>query len=304
MKYLYIIILLAFALASCDDKLEVDTPSFDVYLEEGTTYKVGDTVRFLFMGDADNLTFFSGAPGADYEYKNRTSVEGGIPQFQIDTQYGGGGTQTESLRILVTADLEAMDSTNIVNADWTDITDDVPHAVNATRVSSGEVDLSDYVVEGKPLFIAFRFISETNPTKAAGTWIVNTLTASTLLPDGSALPIATNSTMDYSMFNFKNETEWYTRTYEGEVQALIIGGGANGPENDDWMVSKPLFFTKVPPDAGFAIQNAGTDKLEYYEHIYDSPGTYNVTFIASNSSVDDFKEVKKQFTITVTEAEE
>jgi len=188
-----------------------------------------------------------------------------------------------------------------MSANWIDITEKVNIAVNAVRVSSGPVDLSEYAVPGKPLFIAYKFLSVTDPARAAGVWIINTFTASTLLPDGSALPVANNATAEYSIFNFQNETAWYTRFYENETQALIIGGGPGGPVNDDWLITKPLFFTQVPPDAGFPIQNIGTDKLEEHIFVYDTPGTYKVTFVASNYTADEFEEVKKEFEITITE---
>src|SRR5690606_1581900 len=126
----------------------------------------------------------------------------------------------------------------------------------------------------------------TDPERAAGAPILNAMTAGTLLEDGSVLPVATNATAEYSIFNFQGDTEWFFRANQGdqknEMHYLVLGGGTNAPVNEDWLVSKPLFFTQVPPDTGFPIQNVGTNKLEEYTFIYNAPGTYKVTFIASN----------------------
>ncbi len=46
----------------------VDVPDFDVHTNS-TTYKVGDTVTFEFSGNPQNIVYWSGMPGSNYEYK-------------------------------------------------------------------------------------------------------------------------------------------------------------------------------------------------------------------------------------------
>lgn len=300
MKFLNTFIPLMIILFSCEYSLEVDAPDFDVKLKEGPVYKTGDTIRFAFTGYAGNITFYSGLPGADYEFRNRTEIKGGVPQIELVTQYGGGGTQLGSLRLMVTGDLASMDSAGVVNATWTDITEKADIASNTTITPSGVLDLSGYIDPGKPLYFGFKFIGETSATHIPGNWIIHDFVANTVLDDGNALPVATMPSASWSTFSILNDaSQWILRN--NNTQAYIIGGGYNAPESEDWMIAKALNFSKVPPDTGHPIQNIGSNALEGYEFVYNSPGTYTVTFIGSNYTVDDHKEVIRQFTITVEE---
>ena len=85
----------------------------------GTTFKVGDTVRFAFSGKADNIAFYSGEPGFSYKYKDRTSADG-IPQLEFSSYLQNKG-ETNTLRLLISTDFNgAYDSVGIRRATWTD----------------------------------------------------------------------------------------------------------------------------------------------------------------------------------------
>ena len=58
-------------LASCEKELEPKPISFDV-TTAGKTYHAGDTVFFTLSGNPDIITFYSGQPGTDYAFKDRT----------------------------------------------------------------------------------------------------------------------------------------------------------------------------------------------------------------------------------------
>ncbi|WP_423129243.1 DUF5017 domain-containing protein [Gaoshiqia sp. Z1-71] len=300
MKRYLSLLLFAISLASCEDLIEVDSPDFDVQVEK-LTYQVGDTVRFRFSGNAGNITFYSGLPGSDYNFRHRTALEGGIPQIDVTTQYGGGGTQIHSLRLMVSNDVTTMSKEGILAATWTDITDRGAIAPNTTVTPSGIMDVSDLVNPEKPFFFAFKFVGQTDPDKAAGNWIVHAFNAKTLVPDGLAIPVANLQNAGWQPFSILNDANaWYSRGTP-IVDLVIIGGGKNAPESEDWYVTKPLFFTKVSPDTGTPIQNIGSNALDAYQFIYNQAGTFTVTFLVSNNSVDQHKEKVIQFELTVTE---
>lgn len=300
MKQILILLLFSISLVACDDVIEVDMPDFDVQVEK-LTWAVGDTVKFQFLGDAGNITFYSGLPGSDYNFRERTSLEGGVPQIDLITQYGGGGTQTESLRLMVSSDLTEMTNDGILAANWTDISDRGAIAPNTTITPSGIIDVSDLVDPEKPFFFALKFVGQTDPDRAAGNWIVRGFNATTLTSEGLAIPVANMQNAGWQPFSIVNDANaWYSRGTP-IVDIVIIGGGKNAPESEDWFVTKPLFFTKVSPDTGTPIQNIGTSELEGYDYIYNEPGTYTVTFLISNNSVDQHKEKIVQFELTVTE---
>lgn len=82
MKYLKYICLAAvlFTLNACQ-KNEVIDPAFDVASEipfwDSHYYaQKNSEVKFLFDGDADFITFYSGEVGKEYRYKDRTSLNG------------------------------------------------------------------------------------------------------------------------------------------------------------------------------------------------------------------------------------
>ena len=298
MKFLYILLLAGIS-ASCSKEIEVDAPNFDVKVEK-LTYKVGDTIQFNFSGKPENITFYSGKPGADYDFRERTEIEGGTPQVDLITQYGGGGTQVNSLRLMVSNDLTAHTKDAVLAATWTDITDRAVIAPNATITPSGTIDLTDIVQVGKPLFFALKFVGVTDANKAAGTWIFRGFNATTKLASGLELPIANLVNGGWQAFSIKNDANtWIYRPQYPD--AVVLGGGKNAPESEDWYVSKPLFFTKVAPDTGTPIQYISGNRLDNYKFFgYDQPGTYTVTFVASNASVNEQKFVVKQLEITIT----
>src|SRR5690606_18126264 len=64
------------------------------------TYKVGEPVEFLIAGDADYITFYSGAKGEAYEDRYTKTA---IPQLKFDN-IGKFGTQLNTLSLLVSSD--------------------------------------------------------------------------------------------------------------------------------------------------------------------------------------------------------
>ncbi|MGJ1342202.1 DUF5017 domain-containing protein [Sphingobacterium spiritivorum] len=297
MKYIHQILsaVLFINLISCEKNLHVDQPDFEVRLSK-MTYQVGDTVRFEFSGAPDNITFYSGLPGSDYRFRERTQVEGGIPKAKIITQYGGGGNQIETLRLMVSNDLEQYTAEGVAQASWTDITSQVDMATNATIVESEYLDLSPWVDTAKPFFMAFKFVGEKDPVTTPGNWIVRELQAVTELPDGSEIPVTDRVNAGWSIIDILNPaTVWTIRA----ADVVIIGGGRNTDPSEDWLITKPLYFTKVPPDKGVPIQNMGSNVLSDYTYIYTTPGTYHVTFLASNANVDDYRSVVREFEITI-----
>jgi len=83
MKYLKHLFLVAvlFMLNACQ-KNEVFEPAYDAASEipfwDSHFYAVKNSeVKFLFDGDADFITFYSGEPGKEYRFKDRTTLANG-----------------------------------------------------------------------------------------------------------------------------------------------------------------------------------------------------------------------------------
>ena len=80
MRILSFITILAAAavLVSCEKDLSPKPLSFNV-TTANNTYHAGDTVKFIFSGNPDAITFYSGEPGANYEFKYKDDPDRGVP---------------------------------------------------------------------------------------------------------------------------------------------------------------------------------------------------------------------------------
>lgn len=166
--YFYFFILGALFLAACSKKLDIDSPDFDV-TTDSLSYAAGQPVNFKFTGDAHVISFYSGEPLKDYAFKDGRTFDvtsgGATFQFSSSLQLG---TQTNQLTILASSNFNGDYSsvTSLKAATWTDITNRFTIGTTATFVPSGTAptDISDLFVAGKPLYIAFRYITRPQAT--------------------------------------------------------------------------------------------------------------------------------------------
>lgn len=75
----------------------------------------------------------------------------------------------------------------------------------------------------------------------------------------------------------------------------------NDPETETWAVSKPLYVNKVDmgPDRSVPVKGIANAAIEEYQHVYETPGTYKAYFVAINATIDEQREVVKEFTLTI-----
>lgn len=293
---------------SCSKEFKVEAPDFDVRVEK-TTYKVGDTVRFHFSGSAENITFYSGKSGSEYEHRNRATVEGAVPKFSFATVYGSG-RQWDNLRVMITTDIETLSKESIQQAHWDDLTDKAIMQRNGFPVPgnaelfSGEIDISDYIEFEKPFYLAFKHVGYTDPVFQVGTRLIRKFNVLAGLPDGSTNEITNLQGAGWTTYDMKNpNVNWVISFGSNPPDIRLIGGAVNVPEIEDWVVTKPLVFnrlTRVAADTGKPIQYLSSNVIDHYDFLeYNEPGTYNVTFVASNANVDRQKSVVKQLQITI-----
>jgi len=319
MRIRYLIIP-AFLLAcvACNKDIAVKPANFDVASAKNngtatTVFSTKDTVQFYFTGNPDMITYFSGEPGKSYDFRNRVSATG-MPQLQFST-IRANGTQSGSLSLLVSSDFKgvatntiygvltrdtATTNANIAAATWTDITSRATLSTGATTaVSSGIIDLSDFLTQGKPVYIAFKY------TATAGTiqnkWTVSALSLNNVLPDGTSYTIANLNAPTTSFTNYGNTTYgpgWavsydlaknankYAWVYTDKTSLVITGATtaalATAPA-EAWAIMGPIDLTRVTPDMGVAIK-AISATLPSYSYMYTTAGTYNAVFVSSNST--------------------
>ncbi|MET4141341.1 DUF5017 domain-containing protein [Pedobacter sp. UYP1] len=320
--FVFFIAALTLAAASCSKKDEVKpVSSFTVQAttrngSSGTSFALGDTTNFAFTGNPDIITFYSGEPGKNYEYRTRVKAAG-IPQLKF-SNLRAGGPQAGSLSLLVSSDFKSVvlrtaagvqvrdtsaTNANIAGATWTDITSRALLSTGAAAaVASGTIDLSDFSKDGKPVYIAFKYLA------VAGTiqnkWTISALTLNNVLADGSTYTNASLNGPTKAISNYGNSTygPGWAVSYDPSKNlnklgwvytdgtSLVITGAATAAAAtapaEAWAIMGPIDLSRVTPDAGLAIKNISAT-LSSYQYKYTAAGSYNSVFVAANSTADE-----------------
>ena len=294
-KYFLYILIPAVITVSC---AKVKVPSAELSVTTSSlTYKAGDTVTFQFEGNPDNITFYSGEVGRNYDFRTRTKADNNL---QIDFKsFVSFGTVTDNLQLLVSNNFNGtMDVANVSAATWVDITSLATLSAGADNVASGLIDLRPYLgnADTPNVYVAFRY-TEPARTNGQNRWVIRTFNADLVSPEGQLTNLATMATGGWKGVDFKNPAAVWTIT---SAQLLMYGGAGNVAENEDWVISKPLVVSKsILPDAGLALKNI-SKTMTSYQHVYKTPGTYKAVFVSSAIRYNGENSHTKELTITIT----
>lgn len=316
LKYMLLFAAIGCLFTACRKTLSTADASFDVTVEQ-TALSLGDTARFGFTANPDVITFYSGEVGKRYEYRNRTSADG-TPLLRFRT-IRANGSQANSLTLLVSNNFEgvlvsdtAATITRINNAAWTDITAKAVLSTGAAAaVASGNIDLSDFSTQGKPVFMAFKYLAVAGSVQ--NKWTIDSFTVKNLLPDGTTYVNANMNSYNVSYANYGVTTFSpgffackVANSYNWSVGAasLVITGAtsvaaATAPA-EAWVIIGPLDLKKVTPDIGMPVKNASqkADDL-IYNYMYTAPGKYNAVFTGGKISLRESQYTTKPVQIIV-----
>lgn len=293
--------LLIFAASSCKKDLEVLTPDFNVVAEK-TTVTAGEPVLFNITGGADIITFYSGEPGSEYQYRNRVSVEG-TPQLQFESirKYGDppAGPDT-TLKVLISTDYtNELTEEGVKSATWINISDRADLSIGPATVQeytpSGVIDLTEFYTPDVPIYLAFKFHGFESPVHSQRGWTIMNLFIDNKIEDGSLVSIADLGSLEWGALNLEGARTWSFNS----SRLTIWGGSKNTPDNIDWLISMPIILDRVERDRGINIKNSPISKISEYEYTFDTPGTYAVTFEAINANRWDKNTTVKEIIITV-----
>lgn len=287
---------------ACQEKYEVEDPTLDVTTDK-TEYNVGDSVVFYLHGNPDLITFYSGESGHEYRYRDRLERESGKTEVEFISRVLWG-TQPDNLQVMVSSDFGGeYDSISVVNASWTNVSDRFTLSTAAGGAAgadtpSGKVDLSDLIVSGKPFYFAFQYkgrkAPDDNPTaKTQRTWRIVNFNMTATFEDSEVSTLANLSSAGWIAVDvIKSVGAW--------AIASPVQFNPNGclTESESWAISKPLYPNKTAPDNGLAVKNY-SQRRESFRHAYQEPGTYTVTFEASNANFNGQKTIVREMTITV-----
>jgi hypothetical protein len=278
------------------NKKEVDATGFSVTADK-ETYTTADTVRFAFTGNPWYLTFYSGEPYHKYEYSERVTAQG-VPQLSFSSQMTTGA-QANTLKLMVSTDFSGVyDSTNIYQATWTDITSKAVLATSNTATPSGAIDLSAFVTSDRPVYVAFKYTGTAGT--AQRTWTIKSIALNNVLADNTsyALLAMTESTAGFKSVPMKvPAVAWTISTSQLQIKGFTTTALSTA-DTEGWVVSKPLTLNKVSPDTGTPLKNM-TTFMPSYNYMYDTPGSYKATFVATNANRYDEKSDVLEVPITV-----
>lgn len=315
---LYIIILIAIIpwITGCD-RDAVDNVDFSVkVMDNAHEFRVGEEVTFMFEGNVDYLSFFSGENGNNYANINRGSVDltalqlgCTIKQQYTDTEYRG----KEILHVYLSDDFNGMYTLEgIQKANWKKISGRESNqlAVPMTQQSSTDevassINLMDY--KDRPFYIAFQYnapkrLKGTDKYDVAPRIDVNPMTLSKTTVTNETV-VWNNPSTDFG-FQVVYENSMQQSNYQVQSGQLLFQPVTKKEYTDEdvivWMVSTLIQPQKVEPDRGVAIKST-TAHLYSYTHVYSQPGTYEVVFVATNANMWNANQIIKKLTLTIKE---
>jgi len=300
-KILSILILTLILFSACQNELE-QALTFDVSVAQASNVQIGDsavtaskgtTLQFNFTGEPDFISF-------SYSRFNPTKS---VLTFGTQPAWGTHIQNTLSVFLFQTSDTlllnnAKLDSTTIVNRQWTDITSQCNLPVTANVTNKASVSLNDY--RGKKVCIAFRY----NTVYAADwqpTWTISNLQINdTVINTTTKTKTVVAATMGFTPFDMMSMTNPYLSADAAGVwnlansASMVIKRTPSGNTlNTDWLISKPIDIAKgvttlfVNPTNSSAsaipVKNT-TNKVSSFSYQFTTAGEYTVTFFASNAN--------------------
>lgn len=309
-KYIFLTAALC-ALCSCRQMIVFEA-DYNVSLDKSNTYQVGEPVRFIFSGDVDNLVFFSGEPGHQYQYRNRYEVSlGEISSVGLNIDYQPRWGLAGALDVYVSNSFTGL-SGNDGEADRSKIkamVEDGMKGWTKLEYSDGEPQAwTTHTYDVAPFMDNFSLAFHWHPvytgTSAQRTYWLNG-TVDLAFPGAESS--LTFKDLDFVSVLMNEQLDPYLHSGNGSV---IIGGyqseinfqGAGATELDypleGWCISNPQPLNKVANDKGVVIKTL-ENYMTAYEYVYTEPGAYTVTFLGVNDNVGGRSEKIKQMNIVI-----
>ncbi len=272
------------------------------------TYKTGEPVRFYFTGNTESIDFYSGEKYHQYDYKDgridaifnpfitfnllSNPIPPGVKNFylMVSTNYNPATTATYA---------------DIGNSTWENVPIGYPTVAN-TWTSAGTIDLSKYVVEGKPLYIGFKYVNTfstaTPPVHQAYYWYVRNLLLNNKLPNNTNVELASQTTAGFVDIQQNLVSKG---TYTVSADRFVLVGNKNATAGTEhWAVSKAFISSpfQIGGDLPIPIKSIGASKLISYSQTYSKPGAYSAHFvIKQKNAAGTVEDLLKTVNISITQ---
>ncbi|MCD2422458.1 DUF5017 domain-containing protein [Niabella pedocola] len=242
-------------LVSCQKKLaEVATPDFDVTTTE-LSVKAGAPAVFKFSGTATMVSFYPGEVYKDYAYKDGRMIDAAGKGLTLSFSSGvaagnPAGTQANQFSVLLSTDFNGnyADLAGVKAATWINITDSFTLANSATMVATRTVDLSKYVVAGKPVYFALRYINRPQVANGyARQWIVENFLLKSInaTVNGAVITLADQALAGFRIVD-ENPVNAKARSTITNTRVTLYGPVYKNPADPIYDPNNPLFDPKNP----------------------------------------------------------
>lgn len=253
-------------------QVEEEIPASLSVLPDKVECKAGEAITFSLSGSsADNVVFYSGESGHNFDFRERFYADNDmVVNFSTYVRYG---EIYQNLQFLVSNDFNGnYNVENVEAANWIDLSDKFTFSSGVDRVPSGEASLKEYAGDdpNAQIYVAFRYRDNEKPRQ--NNWIIRAITLDLISPEGVRNSLAAMSSMSWQVVDFKNPAVTWNIKSSSQI---LIDGGANQPENDDWVISKAFNIRKGTPDTGTSLGSVTTKE---HKHTYNTPGTYKAVF--------------------------
>lgn len=314
MRKLYILAAILTLAWGCTHNV-VEEVDFYVKLAPSNTYVTGEKVVFNFTGNAENIVFYSGEKGSEYQYHDRyaipaENIESAQLSLDVISQYGKAG----ALEIWVSdkfgglwgddqiKDREIVESltSSDMTSNWTKLDYTDPGSGGTVKVTHDIVGLKDNFC------IAFHWNPTFDGKSSQRTYRVNGAINLGVKDMGESQ--MTLSNLDFTAVMMNPERDAYiTGTKNGtiilndSVYSLFFKGCGATEFNyalDGWAISRPRALNKIENDKGLVIKNT-QNYMDSYEYVWNEPGTYEVAFVVTNSNYAGSYEVVKKMTVNI-----
>lgn len=316
----YIIMLSALAvLCGCQHDIarEVD---YNITLSAENTYLAGEPVVFNIAGEVDNLLFYSGEPGADYECRERTQAPmSSVTDIKLYAEYQARYSVNGHLEVWVTDDFDgltfidpAADSSAFASiaadpakAGWIKLDYEEGKSEKWTQQEYQLTNLKDFDVTSDKLCLAFHWCPPDPVKNQRAYWLSGSLEFEC---EGQKVS-KTYKDLAFRTISLNDDTCYDAKTYNGckfdfntkDAQIALTGYSATEPYKWDlWLVSTPFKVLPIDPDKGTVIKNV-QNSMDFFEYTWNEPGTYTVTFVGTCANYLGSSKQVKTMTVNIVE---
>ncbi|WP_300600617.1 DUF5017 domain-containing protein [Niabella sp.] len=255
MKIRNLILVAGIALSSCQKKLaEVAAPDFDVTTGE-VTVKAGTPAVFKFSGTATTVSFYPGEIYKDYNFKDGRSID--VSGKGLTLSFSNGvapgnpaGTQANQFSVLLSTNFNGnyADLASVKAATWVNITDSFTLATSATMVATRTANLSNYVLAGKPVYFALRYINRPQVANGyARQWIVENFVLKSIdaKVNNAVVTIADQALTGFRIVD-ENPVNAKARSTITSTRVTLYGPAYKNPADPIYDPNNPVFDPKNP----------------------------------------------------------